>query len=180
MLSCYILAAGGQSYLVTQRLFCEQHKKTLVRSENVTFGVWDNKFPIIGHTPMCQLKLETLPRYPAIGTFYVLLPQLPNSWTLRYQYYISGKGRLTASAPLLMTVWSSAARAGLISRLLMARRRREAAARGCGRGRRTRRRVGGGWPRRTRRTRPRQTGTPPSWSGTILTCCAHSHNNNNI
>ena len=30
MISCYILAAGGQSYLVTQRLFCEQHKKTLV------------------------------------------------------------------------------------------------------------------------------------------------------
>ena len=30
MLSCYLLMAGERSYLVTQRLFCEQHEKKLV------------------------------------------------------------------------------------------------------------------------------------------------------
>ena len=43
-----------------------------VRAENVTFGVWDNKFPIIGYDPMCQLRLETLARCSDIGTFYLL------------------------------------------------------------------------------------------------------------
>ena len=42
VLSCYILAAGGRSYLVTQHLFCGQHKKTLV---SLTFScIFDSSY----------------------------------------------------------------------------------------------------------------------------------------
>ena len=65
MQSCYILAAGGQSYLVIQRLFGEQPEKTLVCSEKSfsmiiplarivsEYGFDYNQFHHLGKTQEC-------------------------------------------------------------------------------------------------------------------------------
>ena len=73
------IAAGGRSYLVTQRLFCEQHKKTLVPMHFSIASLHVDKHLIIGSKAMFDSLMQTDLHTSKLYNSIMILPEDENS-----------------------------------------------------------------------------------------------------